>query len=46
MLAKADDTTKEAVWTEIAASLRKFEDGENCIFPGELLVAVGMRPAK
>ena len=44
MLAKADDTAKEAVWTEIATTLRKFEDGESCIFPGELLVAVGMRP--
>ncbi len=44
MLAKADDTAKEAVWTEIATTLRKFEDGESCICPGELLVAVGMRP--
>ncbi len=44
MLAKADDTTKEAVWNEIATTLRKFEGAESCIFPGELLVAVGMCP--
>jgi SAM-dependent methyltransferase len=44
MLAKADDATKEAVWNEIAASLKKFEKSDRCIFSGELLVAVGRRP--
>lgn len=44
MLAKEDDATKDIVWNEIAASLNKFERADRCIFPAELLVAVGTRP--
>ncbi len=44
MLAKADNATKDTVWSEIAASLKKFERANRCTFPGELLVGVGTRP--
>ena len=44
MLAKADDATKETVWSEIAVSLSEFDQDDGCSFPGELLVAVGTRP--
>ncbi len=44
MLAKADDATKGAIWSEIAEALSKLEDDDGCVFPGEFLVAVGMRP--
>ena len=43
MLAGADEATKEAVWVDIALSLREFETDGDCVFPGELLVAAGRR---
>jgi hypothetical protein len=44
MLAKADDTTKEAVWAAIVEALSPFEEDDECVFPGDILVAVATRP--